>query len=92
MKIKHWAGYGCVEAKKIDDHKVRDTEGERVLSVQVTGNHECGLIREDTYDLERWLLKRFKRGPVKLDMYCYDYACEWAGIESVTYHLYYKEA
>ena len=54
MKIKHFAGYGTVEAKKIND-------GKATLHVHVEGNHECGLRREDDYDLFNWLVKRFDR-------------------------------
>ena len=54
MKIKHWAGYGCVNARKISD-------GSCTLHVRVEGNHEQGLIRSDSYDLYNWLVKRFDK-------------------------------
>jgi len=54
MKIKHWAGYGTVNASRIND-------GVAKLHVRVTGNHEQGLKRYDEYDLYRWLVKRFDK-------------------------------
>ena len=57
MKVKHWAGYGCVNAKKMIDY------GDSV-DVIVTGDHEQGL--EPRYfnnrDWDRWLGKRFHIG------------------------------
>lgn len=53
-KIKHWAGYGTVQAGVIKD-------GSCALHVMVTGMHECGLRRDDLYDLYNWLVKRFDK-------------------------------
>ena len=71
MKIKHWQGYGTVEAKKISK-KTRD--GITTLVVNVTGNHEWGLIREDMYDLKRWLVDRFDRSAKEIPDYKMDYS------------------
>lgn len=54
MRIKHWQGYGTVNAVKVKDKSC-------TLHVQVTGNHECGLKRNDQYDLFNWLVKRFDK-------------------------------
>lgn len=54
MKIKHWQGYGVVEAKKIADDSC-------TLHVAVSGDHECGLERDDMYDLFNWLVKKFDK-------------------------------
>ena len=54
MKIKHFAGYGCVNAKKISDK-----DGN--LVVEVVGDHEWGLRRTDEYDVFNWLVKRFTK-------------------------------
>ena len=54
MRIKHWQGYGCVNATKIKDNSCK-------LHVRVTGNHEWGLYRNDLYDLYNWLVKRFDK-------------------------------
>lgn len=56
MRIKHWAGYGCVNARRIND-------GAATLHIRVEGLHECGLERGtwDTYGLYEWLVKRFDR-------------------------------
>lgn len=63
MRIKHWAGYGCVNARKIND-------GAAKLHVRVEGLHERG-VKRDTWDttlLYDWLVKRFdKEVPEYLD-------------------------
>lgn len=55
MKIKHWAGYGCVTARKVKDNDPR------TLHVRVEGDHEWGLVRDDPYDMYNWLVKRFDK-------------------------------
>lgn len=54
MKLKHWSGYGTVVAKRIPNASC-------TLHVHVEGDHECGLRRDDEYDLFYWLVKRFDR-------------------------------
>ena len=56
MKIKHWQGYGIIEAKKIAK-KSRD--GKTFITIELRGNHEWGLHRDDTYDIAHWLLPKF---------------------------------
>ena len=58
MKVKHWQGYGIIDAKKMVKQTVA---GVTTLVVKVSGNHEWGLIREDVYDLVNWLVKRFDK-------------------------------
>lgn len=58
MKLKHWQGYGTIEAKKIN-RVVNNNEIK--LTISVKGNHECGLLRNDKYDAFNWLLKRFDK-------------------------------
>lgn len=57
MRVKHWSGYGCVEAVCL--HR-----GRGYVVIQVRGNHEQGLEPRyfDERDWERWLGKRFKVG------------------------------
>ena len=57
MKIKHFAGYGCVNAVKIKH--VKTGENTKQIVINVSGNHERGLYRNDTYDIYNWLVKRF---------------------------------
>lgn len=54
MRIKHWSGYGSVNAVRIND-------GTAKLHIRVSGNHERGLHRADPYDLYHWLVRRFDR-------------------------------
>lgn len=64
MKVKHFAGYGSVEAKKVSKTTSTNILDEKftTLKVQVKGNHEWGLVRDDGYDLYNWLIKRFDKG------------------------------
>lgn len=59
MKIKHFQGYGIVNAKKVSK-KVK--EGVATLIIEVWGNHEWGIERNDVYDVFNWLVKRFDKG------------------------------
>ena len=59
MKIKHWQGYGAVDARRLETRT--NADGTRTLCVKVSGRHEYGLVRDDPYDLHRWLVRRFAR-------------------------------
>jgi len=63
MKIKHFSGYGSVEAKKISKKSIVNRYGEKKteLVLRVKGNHECGLVRNNIYDVRRWLFNRFEK-------------------------------
>ncbi len=65
MKIKHWQGYGSLNAKVVK--KTTDTSTHsmgyivKTITVQVSGNHEYGLDRSDyKEDVVRWLSKVIK--------------------------------
>lgn len=62
MKIKHFAGYGFVEAEKVS-YREYEKYGEllKEIVIRVTGDHEWGLEREDTYDVYHWLLVKFDK-------------------------------
>lgn len=55
MKAKHWQGYGTVDMKKISQNI---DDGIKTIVVQVSGNHEWGLVRNDIYDIHRWICSR----------------------------------
>ena len=54
MKIKHWQGYGSVNAFKVKDNSCD-------LHIKVVGNHEWGIERDDRYDAFNWLVKKFNK-------------------------------
>lgn len=54
MKLKHFHGYGSLDVTKVKDTSC-------TLHIRVKGNHECGLRRDDLYDLYVWLVKRFDK-------------------------------
>ena len=58
MKIKHFAGYGSVQAKKLSK---ATNNGKTKLVVEVKGNHERGLVRDDIYDVRRWIFNKFEK-------------------------------
>lgn len=55
MKVKHWAGYGTLEARTIRRYP-------STIVIEVSGNHEQGLEPRyfTNYDWMRWLGKRFR--------------------------------
>ena len=61
MKIKHFVGYGTVNATKLNNIVIYKslTETIKRVTIKVTGNHEWGLYRNDTYDIYNWIVKRF---------------------------------
>ena len=58
MKIKHYAGYGTVEATKVSERKL---DGERFIRIKVKGNHEYGIHLDDIYEIAHWLLPKFSK-------------------------------
>lgn len=66
MKIKHWQGYGTVNAKKL----CKVVENSRTtLVVEVSGDHEWGLERDDIYDLKQWLIDKFDKSAKDVNPY-----------------------
>ena len=61
MRIKHFMGYGSVNAKVVEKGLKTDVANgllKKYLKINVWGNHECGLVREDKYDINNWLVKK----------------------------------
>ncbi|MCM1295870.1 MAG: hypothetical protein NC311_10040 [Muribaculaceae bacterium] len=56
-RIKHWQGYGSVDAKKLADYPAGHAKHKTII--KITGNHEYGISRQDPYDVHRWLGKKF---------------------------------
>ena len=66
MKIKHFAGYGYVNARKL----VKDVrDGKTTLVIEVVGDHEWGVYRDDKHDLKRWLIDRFDKDAKDVSLY-----------------------
>lgn len=101
MRIKHWAGYGTVNAKKVTDYKhTRYGRAYRVIQIEVTGDHERGLVRFDRYDIHHWLGRHFAKDKDYKDFAAFDVQQGWVGgdghttlgaHEIATYTLEYKE-
>ena len=58
MRVKHWQGYGCVNMKKL---KSSINGNKKTIVIEVIGNHEYGLERNDKYDVFNWICKRFAK-------------------------------
>ena len=67
MRIKHFAGYGSVEVKKISKKYYVNEYGENKtrLVLRVKGNHEWGLVRNDIFDVKKWLFDKFEKNFTK---------------------------
>ena len=63
MRVKHFMGYGSVEVKKISKKSNINGYGENKtkMVLRVKGNHECGLVRKDIYDVRRWIFDKFEK-------------------------------
>ena len=59
MKIKHWQGYGSISARKIREYDI--DAHTKMLVIELRGNHEYGLVRDDKYDVFNWLLNNGTR-------------------------------
>ena len=59
MRIKHFAGYGSVQVRKLSKTNLFDNKTK--LVIEVKGNHEWGLVRDDIYDVRRWLFNKFEK-------------------------------
>lgn len=106
MKIKHWQGYGVVNAvKKGTPKEVKNTDGNLAglgeslceLTVTVFGNHEWGIERDDKYDVYNWLLKKFDKSVndsrciVKLQMYPYNGKIKGVNTDFCDYTILYRK-
>ena len=67
MRIKHYQGYGLVEVKKLSKKTIINGYGEKKteMVLRVKGNHECGLVRKDIYDVKRWIFDKFEKNFTK---------------------------
>jgi hypothetical protein len=63
MRVKHFSGYGSVEVKKLSKVTFKNSLGETKtkMVLRVKGNHEWGLVRDDIYDVKRWIFDKFEK-------------------------------
>ena len=98
MRIKHFMGYGSVNAKVVKKTTNTSTQNEgyilKTLTINVWGNHEYGLVREDEYDINQWLVKKVAKVDIDyrdiLTITCC-YIADIDGQEAVQYYIAYKE-
>lgn len=84
MKIKHFAGYGSIDAKKISKSTKDNTT---ILTVLVAGDHEQGLIPGyiipgqptlySDYTIKHWLIDRFDKNAKDIDNLRYKMRAEY---------------
>ena len=62
MKVKHFAGYGSVEVKKISKTIINGYgEKKTKMVLTVKGNHEWGNVLDDIYDVKHWIFDKFEK-------------------------------
>lgn len=63
MRLKHFCGYGFVEAVKKYGKVFKSSYGDYsiTLHILVSGKHEQGLVTLDKYTIYHWFVKRFSR-------------------------------
>jgi len=98
MKIKHFAGYGCVNVTKKQKVTLTDPNGNKKtkLVIEVRGNHEWGLVPPmaeygDVYDVKRWIFDKFEKDFKGTDRdieMCYNESSD-NGTDVVTYTFFY---
>ena len=86
MKIKHFAGYGCVNAKKIALFKRNNIT---TLIVDVSGDHERGLKPYIIEDAIKWIAARFYNHVLDIPAYKthidYEYILKPGASERIEY-------
>lgn len=90
MKIKHFAGYGSVNAKLL---KKKVYQGDvnfdiLLIEIEVWGDHECGLVRNDKYDLNQWLIKKVAKVDIdylQIKKVDFEYLNDIDGQEAIKY-------
>lgn len=94
MKIKHWQGYGSVNAKVVQK-RMSTLTPIRMVKIQVWGNHEYGIDRsDDYYDINQWLLKKVARINIdyrNIQNIEFKYLPNIDGQEAAEYTITYKE-
>lgn len=94
MRIKHFMGYGSVNAKVVGK-SLNTATGLRTLIINVWGNHEYGLDRsEDYYDINNWLVKKVAKVDIdyrKIESVDCNYISNIDGQEAVQYIIRYYE-
>jgi hypothetical protein len=74
MKIKHWQGYGNVDASIILRARLRNQNGQivKAIKVRITGTHECGFqMNSDKTYIHRWLKRLTKIEEEDIDYITY---------------------
>jgi hypothetical protein len=67
MRVKHFAGYGSVEVKKVSKKPFINEYGENKtkMVLRVKGNHERGLVPFDIFDVKKWIFDKFEKNFTK---------------------------
>lgn len=94
MRIKHFAGYGSVNAKVVQ-RSLNTLTSIKMVKIQVWGNHECGLDRSEYYyDINQWLLKKVAKVDIdyrNIREVKFQYISDINGQEAAEYTITYKE-
>lgn len=97
MRIKHFMGYGSVNAKVVEKGLKTDVANgllRKYLKINVWGNHEYGLVREDKYDINNWLVKKVAKVDIdyrQIEDIDWNSIPDIDGQEAVQYIIQYNE-
>lgn len=97
MRIKHFMGYGSINAKVVEKGLKTDVANgllRKYLKINVWGNHEYGLERDDEYDINNWLVKKVAKVDIdykQIESVEYNYLPNIDGQEAVQYIIKYYE-
>ena len=93
MKIKHFAGYGSVNARGLE-RSCNSYNNFKTIKILVYGNHEMGLDRSEyVYDIYNWLVKRFTKDCSSYGQIVdikFNYTDDVEGQEAAIYEIKYK--
>lgn len=98
MRIKHFMGYGSVNAKVVEKGLKTDVDNgllRKYLKINVWGNHEYGLDRSEYYDdVNNWLVKKVAKVNIddrQIESIECNYIPDIDDQEAVQYYIVYKE-
>ena len=93
MRIKHFMGYGSVNAKVVG-RSLNTATKQKTLTINVWGNHEYGLDRSEYYDdINDWLVKKVARVDIdyrKITNITANYIPNIDGQEAMQYIITYR--
>ena len=80
MIIKHWQGYGRLNAKVVEKSKHH-------VVIEVSGSHECGVTTTDPYFIKTWLMAKVAKNWMGVPNYMLDFFVYSESYEKAIYTI-----